>query len=164
MRQPKLKFKETEVSRIVSIISWIILLASIVLVLIRFNSMPDHIPTHYNFKGEVYRYGTKYTMLILLVITVFVFVPLRLLRRLPHIFNFVVTITDENAERQYLLAVEFLDVLNLYMIITLMFTPVFMALNTNGTYSFPGVLFALFSVVSLFLIISIYIIISIKKR
>lgn len=63
--------------------------------------LPDEIPTHYNFAGEPDAYGEKSSIFLLPAIAVIIAIPMLILSRKPHLFNFPVTITQENAQAQY---------------------------------------------------------------
>lgn len=45
-------------------ITWIIAALSLIITAVAINFMPDKIPMHYNFAGEVDRYGSKFEMMI----------------------------------------------------------------------------------------------------
>ncbi len=69
-----------------------------------YHQLPDTVPTHYNFKGEVDGYGGKSTLIVLQVVATVLFVGLHVLNKFPHIFNYPIKITPENATIQYQLA------------------------------------------------------------
>lgn len=50
-------------------ITWIIAALSLIITAVAINFMPDKIPMHYNFAGEVDRYGSKFEMMLFPVIT-----------------------------------------------------------------------------------------------
>ncbi|GAB3758185.1 DUF1648 domain-containing protein [Spirosoma pomorum] len=63
--------------------------------------LPDRIPVHYNFRGEVDRYGSPATLLILPGIGLFIAFIMRLPRRMPvEMMNFPGPRTPENIARQ----------------------------------------------------------------
>ncbi len=64
-------------------------------------SLPETIPVHFNFKGEIDRQGSKNNLLILPLLGSFIFIIISLLVRYPHKFNYTVPITEENAAKQY---------------------------------------------------------------
>jgi len=66
--------------------------------------LPDIIPIHYNVAGEADGFGSKTTILTLLVIASIIFVGLTIVNRFPHILNYPTVITNENAQRQYTIA------------------------------------------------------------
>ncbi|MBD3401750.1 DUF1648 domain-containing protein [candidate division GN15 bacterium] len=66
--------------------------------------LPERIPRHYNFAGEVDAYGGKELLLVLIAIHLSMWLGLTILSRYPHIYNYPLQITEQNAARQYRLA------------------------------------------------------------
>jgi uncharacterized membrane protein len=63
--------------------------------------LPDRIPVHYNFQGEVDRYGSPATLLILPGVGLFIAFIMRLPRSIPvEMMNFPGPRTPENIARQ----------------------------------------------------------------
>lgn len=79
--------------------------------------LPETIPTHFNFKGEADGYGSPASLFTLPSIATAIYILISVLNRYPHIFNYMVTITIENAERQYRLATRMLRVVKLLVIV-----------------------------------------------
>lgn len=71
--------------------------------------LPDTIPIHYNASGEPDAWGSKFSLVFLPCITIVLYGSLTILGRYPHIFNFPWKITEQNAERQYILAKQLLS-------------------------------------------------------
>lgn len=63
--------------------------------------LPERIPMHFDFAGNVNRYGSRAVWFLLPAVALVVYGALTLLARVPHVFNFPVRITPNNAERQY---------------------------------------------------------------
>ncbi len=82
-----------------------------------FVSLPAEVPIHFNAAGEPDRYGHKGVFLILPGIAGLLHVGLTVLSKYPHIFNYPVSITEENAIRQYGFAVRLLRFLKLVIVI-----------------------------------------------
>lgn len=66
--------------------------------------LPDEIPIHFGLSGQPDALGSKTTLLILPIITALVYVGLSILRKFPHVYNYPIEITADNAPRQYSLA------------------------------------------------------------
>jgi len=71
---------------------------------INYNILPDNIPIHFNFKGEPDSFGSKKTIWIFPIISLFLFAVLYFTSKVPHKFNYPVKITSENAPYQYEIA------------------------------------------------------------
>jgi uncharacterized membrane protein len=76
------------------------------------NDLPEKVPTHFNTTGRVDRWGGKGSLWMLPIIGLLLFMILSSLERFPHIFNYPVTITEENAPKLYLEARRMLVILN----------------------------------------------------
>ena len=77
-----------------------------------FNS-PDTVPSHFNAAGKPDGYSGKSAGLWFAGIASFIFVILTVVRTKTRSFNYPVTITESNRERQYELASRFISGLNI---------------------------------------------------
>lgn len=77
-----------------------------------YSSLPDIIPHHYNARGEPDGFGDKGIIWTLPGLGIALFIFLSALKKTPHIFNYAVKITEENAEKQYGLANKMLRAIN----------------------------------------------------
>lgn len=100
-------------------LSILALLLLLVLPAAYFTDLPDSIPQHYNARGEADGFGSKRIIWALPVIGAFLFGLLTLLSRMPHIYNYPLQITEENAPYQYKLAARMIRMLK--ALILLMF-------------------------------------------
>ena len=78
-----------------------------------FNELPDVIPVHFNFAGNPDGYSQKSSMWILPGIGVILSILLLVMSRFPHLHNYSLKITEENAERQYRLSSKLMRIVNL---------------------------------------------------
>lgn len=99
--RPKLVPKLEPIDKILNFLGIVLLLFSWTYVAYYYPSLPELIPTHFDYKGNVDGHGKKITLFALPIIGTFIFAGLGTLNKAPHIFNYTVTITPENAERQY---------------------------------------------------------------
>lgn len=99
--RPKINPKLDPIDKILNFFGIVLLLFSWSYVVYYYPSLPELIPTHFDYKGNVDGHGKKLTLFVLPIIGTFVFAGLGSLNKNPHIFNYTVTITPENAERQY---------------------------------------------------------------
>jgi uncharacterized membrane protein len=119
--RPKLiiPFSRTEI--IGEIIAAIILVAGQTYLAFTWGQIPDRIPSHYNFAGNPDNWSGKETLLILSVVTIFLYALLSLLRRFPHVYNYPVPINDSNAAKQYLYARTMITVLKAELVCLMSF-------------------------------------------
>ncbi len=105
--------KPSLLDRTVEAASWLVLAGTWILVLRHYETLPDAIPAHYGFTGDPTRLGGKAGILLLPLIGVILLGKLTVLGAFPHIMNYPVTITKENALRQYANAILLLRFLKL---------------------------------------------------
>ena len=91
----------TRWQRILGILSPVVLLGAIVFILIRFPSLPEQIPTHYNMAGEIDGYGGRFSLLIMPLIGLVMDASLALVGRFPKAWNTGVRVTLYNRVRVY---------------------------------------------------------------
>ena len=134
--RPKLNLEPSKLDSLLasaSMFVWIIMLCLTIYVLFK---LPDTIPTHFNASGEPNDFGGKETILVLPFLATLVYWSLNILNKYPQFFNFSVTITPENAERQYTLATRMIRFLQLGLLIIFTFIILFTYLTaiklTNG--------------------------------
>jgi uncharacterized membrane protein len=87
--------------RALDFIALIVPLAGLALALSRYPELPDQIPTHFNGKGVADGYGPRWTIFLIPAISLVMSVGLTILARFPHQFNYLTTITTENAPIEY---------------------------------------------------------------
>jgi uncharacterized membrane protein len=75
-----------------------------VITLLAWGNLPEKVPTHFNAAGKPDSYGDKWTIWLLPFINVAMYAGISAISRFPHVFNYLWTITPENAPRQYRLA------------------------------------------------------------
>ena len=106
--RPKIKLNLSPLDKIVEFTSKIFLVAMWVLTLYVFPKLATTIPIHFNGIGQADNYGDKSTLLILPIIATIIYFVLTLLNKYPHILNYRVNITEDNAHRQYTIATRML--------------------------------------------------------
>lgn len=137
--RPVLKLEWTFVDRILEITGWVAMVVLWILTIRYYPGLPDSIPTHFNALGQVDGYGGKGTLLILPVIVTVVVVGLTILNRFPHVFNFAVSITQENALKQYTNATRFIRYLKLVIVLIFGLIAFNMVQNAQGKADGMGI-------------------------
>jgi uncharacterized membrane protein len=121
------------------------------LTLYTFLKLPATVPIHFNASGEADNYGSKVTLLFLPALSTLLYIGLTQLNKYPHIFNYIVAITEDNARRQYTLATRTLRFIKLAILLVFSLVILFVYLTTIGATKGPGSWF-LPLVFSLFLV------------
>jgi len=115
--KPRLIIEKETADRFLDIGGILLLILFWAYAVFNYLNLPETIPVHFDLKGRPDGYGGKLTLLILPMLTTVLWAGLFILNRLPHIFNFPVKITPENAHRQYKLATRFIRVTNLTLVL-----------------------------------------------
>lgn len=95
-----------------------------------FLKLPTIIPTHFNSSGQPDDYGNKLTLFILPILSTIIYFSLTQLNKYPHIFNYMTKITDDNAQKQYIIATRMLRILKLAILVIFSFIVLFTYLTT----------------------------------
>lgn len=101
---------------LVNIFTWVYLL-------IQWSEIPSKIPSHFDLLGNPDAWSGKNSILISPIMFTLITIVIILLSRIPQHFNYVVTITKENAERQYKNAREMILWLSFYISILGFYMP-----------------------------------------
>lgn len=150
MKRPVLEIEKEALDQFLELAAFVAILLLWTLSLYYYSKLPETIPTHFNFKGEVDDYGSKDVLWFLPVLGTVIFAVLTIINRFPHQFNYLVTINDENAPFQYALAQRLIRYLKL--LIPVIFTCILMMMvwNVQGVdknlaiWFLPVVLLAVF--------------------
>jgi len=97
----KIKLKYTKFQIVAEIIAIFTLTGMFVYPFIMWGDMPDKIPMHYNGIGEITRWGSKYELITLSFVGVFLYFTITVVMLFPSIWNVPVTVTDKNRDRVY---------------------------------------------------------------
>lgn len=103
-RRPKLDLPLSPIELVLETFCGILMGFTFLMTILAWGSLPDKVPTHYGFTGTPDSYGDKGMIWLLPIIGLALYAGMTLVNRYPHIFNYPVTITPENAARQYRLA------------------------------------------------------------
>lgn len=99
--RPKLTIKITFLEIILNSLALALFIGSVVYLITVWTTLPGEVPAHYNGAGEVDRWGSKWEMIILPVISLMMWIGMTVLERYPHVYNYT-NLTKENAHAQYL--------------------------------------------------------------
>ena len=162
--RPRIKLEMTEWDRLMDIIVLVVVVLHIVYVARSFSALPEIIPTHFDAHGQPDGHGSRAFIWVLPGVTAFLFVVLQLLSRYPHIYNYLVKITQENAEKQYRNAIKMIRLLNI-VVQVLFFYISYISITAskglsvaNSAYIIPMI------IISLFVFIAYYLIKSVKNK
>jgi len=91
------------------------------LAVVSYSSLPESIPTHFNIKGQADDWGSKASIFILPCIGFLLFTGITIISKFPHIFNYPVKVTDENALQLYTKSVRVMRILKALVMMLFLF-------------------------------------------
>ncbi len=101
-KRPVLHIPLSPMEKVLEIIAVLGLVITILVIIQAWPILPNRFPTHFGASGKVDGWGGKESILLLPFINIFlVYVPMTLLSRYPHIYNYLWPITEQNAPAQY---------------------------------------------------------------
>ncbi len=139
--QPKINVSLSPLDKILESTGKLLIIIIWGLTLFVFLKLPTVIPTHFNASGQPDDYGNKLTILILPIIATLVYLGLTKLNQHPHTFNYISSITEDNAEKQYTIATRMLRVLKIAILIIFSHTILFTYFTTKGITNGLGIWF-----------------------
>ena len=86
---------------VVDILCVILLLGSIIYLIVAWGGLPDQIPGHFDFAGNITRYGKKGELLFMPIMNIVMFAGVSVVERFPQIWNTGVKVTEQNKFRVY---------------------------------------------------------------
>jgi len=99
--RPRLKIELTISDKIFEFVGWLLVILVWGLTIMNYSNLPNTIPTHYNALGQADAFGGKASILLLPIVATVLFIGITIINKFPHIFNYPINITKDNALRQY---------------------------------------------------------------
>jgi len=114
---PKIDIKLTKNQQRQIAIGWIMIVMNFIIIGIFYTDLPDSIPAHFNYKGEVDGYGDKgsiWTLPIIMALT-YTLLVLIIKKVKPWNMNYPVKVTKHNATGVYKMSIQALIYMNLFI-------------------------------------------------
>ena len=115
-KQPRINLEPTWFDRVLDGLSFTAMILMWVIVVVEYPNLPERIPIHFDLKGNIDNYRSRHTIFLLPAIISVVITGMTFLNRHPHIFNYPVKITDENAFSEYSRATRLIRVVKLIIV------------------------------------------------
>lgn len=119
-KRPKIKPVLTTADKLLNIIALLLVLSLWVLVLYRYNMLPDNIANHIGTTRNLNNNVSMSTIFKLPAIGTSLFIIFSLLNRFPHLFNYPLPITEKNAAKNYALATRTIRMLNVIFVLSIL--------------------------------------------
>jgi uncharacterized membrane protein len=154
--RPIIKLELYPLDRVFEIVCPVIIAFLWIYTIMSYSQLPDTIPTHFNASGKVDGYGSKMTILLLPVIGTVLYIAMTIINMYPHIFNYPVNITNENAKKQYTYATRLIRYLKTTIILTFSFIVYKSVTTATGSSEGLGIGFLPFFLGLVFIPLIIY--------
>ena len=119
--RPRIRLKRTPFDWALEFVAFAFLLILFTLPLIYLKTLPETIPVHFNASGQPDGYGSRSTLFLLPAIGAIMYLLMTIVEAYPHIYNFPVAITQENAPVQYRIATRLIRILKTVILVTFSF-------------------------------------------
>lgn len=100
--RPKINIPKSKSEWIWDTLGYAFYIGSIILLLAVWDQLPEKVPAHYGFSGEVDRWGSKSELLLLPGIGFLILVTMQALERFPEVHNYPDRLNASNAPSFYL--------------------------------------------------------------
>ena len=110
--RPKLRIEFTPFDLIIECLSIGLLIYIWMHLFLAYSDLPSQVPSHFNGAGKPDAFSKKAFLFFLPVLTTGMYALLLVLSKYPHLHNYMVNITEDNARQQYRFSVTVLRVIN----------------------------------------------------
>ena len=119
-----MKLKNNKIDWIIEILCLTLLIGLTAYLIFHWGSIPDKIPAHYDWEGNIDRWGNKSDLIFLPMMSWFLYLLITGLQQVPLVWNTGVKITEENEERVYRTLKYMLETLKLIVVADLTYITV----------------------------------------
>jgi len=110
--KPKITLKKTKPQRYIEMATFACLFIALAYTIYNYTALPEQVPMHFNLYGEVDSYGDKNFVWLTHIIGFGLCFGIYKLNQRPHVFNYPIEITKDNAEKLYTSAVKAMSIVN----------------------------------------------------
>lgn len=136
--RPKLTIPKTVSERIWDIIGYVSYIGAILFLILLWGDLPSEVPAHYNAAGDVDRWGSKWELVILPGIGLFLLLFLNLFEKYPEWHNYPKRFNASNAAQFYLVSRQLINQLknlSLIMFAVILYQSIAIALGWSEDFS-----------------------------
>jgi len=156
--RPILRLTRRPIDIVMELIALLAIAATWGMIAFSWKSLPDRVPSHFDFAGKPDAWSGRWVLLLLPAIAVAVYAMLTGIRSIPHRFNYPWRITPENAARQYRMAVSLIVWLKtevVFMFAYLTWETIHTAQGNSvgiGRFFLPVVIGGLFATIAIYMV------------
>lgn len=126
-----MKLKNNKIDWIIEIMCLTLLIGLTAYLIFHWGSIPDKIPAHYDWEGNIDRWGNKSDLIFLPMMSWFLYLLITGLQQVPLVWNTGVKITEENEERVYRTLKYMLETLKLIVVADLTYITIHSLTGTS---------------------------------
>lgn len=163
-QRPRLEIPRTFPDYVAEILSLTGVFAGLILLAVVWTDLPGQVPRHFGFSGEPTAWSGRWSVVFPIVLALGLYIGLTLIARYPHIFNYPIAITPENATIQYRLArslIIWLKVLSVWMFVVIVWSQVRVATEETEGIS-PFLIFGF--LIGIHVVLGIYLVQALRYR
>lgn len=116
-KRPRIVVPYNQVDIVMELISITLLIGIWLFTTMNYSELPENIAIHFNAQGMADDFGGKMTIWLLPGIATFTFLLMYFLNKFPHLHNYMVNITEENALINYRISTRLLRFINMFCMI-----------------------------------------------
>jgi len=120
-KRPRLKIPYESFDIIIEGISITLLILIWLYVISEYAQMPEIVASHFNAKGEADDFGNKIMVWLIPAIATALYLLMFILSRFPHLHNYMINITEDNAYKNYRFSARMLRIVNLFITSIMMY-------------------------------------------
>lgn len=154
--RPKIKIPIQTIDLVIELASLAVLLLMWIHLIMNYSSLPETVASHFNGAGQPDGYSNKTFLWFLPILATVLYVGLFILGRFPHLHNYMVNITENNALSQYRFSTRVLRVVNFLCAFMFAYINYKIILGANSKVSELGMGFVI-TVVSVSILLPIFI-------
>ena len=138
-----MKIKNNKIDILMEVLCLVLLVGVTIYLGINWSTLPDKIPAHYDFAGNIDRWGKKGELLIVPIMSWVLYVMITGVEQIPAIWNTGVKVTVENRYRVYRVLKYMVKTLKLIMVVDFSY----LTIQSLSGQSLPGWFTLLFLVI-----------------
>ncbi|AOM76861.1 DUF1648 domain-containing protein [Pedobacter steynii] len=115
-KRPVLKLQLSFVDKGLEALGLLLLLTGWTYLVLAYSKLPESIPTHFSISGKPNAFGHKSDLYNLMTVATALYLLLTIANLFPQYFNYLRSITAENARRQYTIATRILRYLKVMIV------------------------------------------------
>ena len=101
MAKPKINPPLKTIDILIEALAAICLIYMVTQLIVEYAGLEDKVPINFDGSGIPNSWGSKSALLIFPIVAIVLYAGMTVLNRFPHLFNYPVTINEQNAEKQY---------------------------------------------------------------